>query len=268
MYDPREQHVYRNTHTQHNQNHNNRFSSDGENISGSSADERFYKVPQSNKYQGKTGGYEESKLEQNYRNYPQSNRERYFTNKEPPASESKELLTITVEIGNGEQENIVILEDDTAEVVADRFCNKYDMNDELRSIFTEQIAQNIEQAKQEMGFEDNIYSEDLNHEQVSTAIDNTPPARNYKAPKLSNYQNENIPSSNFRSIDYSQKDMFNSYKNTLNYSENRNSNALEIKEEKHTYATPGPLLINPINNEKCTLPRQKKLGSKPKGAQS
>lgn len=267
-YDPREQHVYRNTHVQHSQHYNPRFSSDGENISGSSADERFHKVPQSNKYQGKTGGYEENKLEQNHRNYAQSNRERYFTNQEIPTSETKELLTITVEIGNGEQENIVILQDDTAEEVADRFCNKYDMNDELRSVFTEQIAQNIEQAKQEMGLEDNMYSEDLHHEQVSTAIDNTPPARTYKAPKLSNYQNENIPSSNFRSIDYSQPDMFNSYKNTLNYSEHRNSNALETKEQKHTYATPGPLLINPIKNEKCTLPRQKKMSAKSKGVQS
>jgi hypothetical protein len=33
-----------------------------------------------------------------------------------------ELLTITVEIGNGDSENLLIYDDDTAEEVTEKFC--------------------------------------------------------------------------------------------------------------------------------------------------
>jgi hypothetical protein len=42
-------------------------------------------------------------------------------NQRLPEAEDKELMTITVEIGNGENENIVIMHDDTPDAVAARF---------------------------------------------------------------------------------------------------------------------------------------------------
>lgn len=89
----------------------------------------------------------------------------------------EELLTITVEIGNGEKENIVVLTTDTPEDVADRFWRKYDMNDELRDIFVEQIAQNIEQVKREM--QSDCFSDVNQKEQASTAIDTSPPLNSF-----------------------------------------------------------------------------------------
>jgi len=38
-------------------------------------------------------------------------------------------LTITVEIGNGQKENLVIYENDTALRVGEEFCKKYTMMD-------------------------------------------------------------------------------------------------------------------------------------------
>lgn len=140
------------------------------------------------------------------------------------------------------------------------------MNDELRSIFTEQIANNIEQAKEEMGYDKINQSEGIHHEQESTAIDNTPPTRVYDPPQHSNHQYDNMPSSNFRSIDYSQQEMSNSNGYTIHHSERQHS-TIDHEDRTHTYPSPGPILINPHNNEKRTLP--KKLGNKkPRGTQS
>jgi hypothetical protein len=48
----------------------------------------------------------------------------------------RELLTITVEIGNGESENIVIYEFDSAEEVAEKFSQRYFLGPDLKSEFT------------------------------------------------------------------------------------------------------------------------------------
>ena len=65
----------------------------------------------------------------------------------------KELLTITVEIGNGQKENIIIYENDDAQYISDSFCKKHNINDELKTIFTNQIADNINQVKEEIANE-------------------------------------------------------------------------------------------------------------------
>ena len=65
----------------------------------------------------------------------------------------KELLTITVEIGNGQKENIIIFENDDAQQISDEFCNKHGINDELKTIFTNQISENIAQVKEEIANE-------------------------------------------------------------------------------------------------------------------
>lgn len=185
----------------YNNQYQQRWPNDAENVSSSSIEDPYGRMPLSNKHETYET-FEERKLDQVTRNYPQSNRERYFTNQDLPTQEDRELLTITVEIGNGEQENIVILNNDTAEDVAERFCDKYDMNDELRSIFTEQIAQNIEQAKQELEYQNMEYSEGLHQEHASTAIDNTPPYQDFRYPS-EGMGPSNLPSSTYKSIDYS-----------------------------------------------------------------
>lgn len=137
------------------------------------------------------------------------------------------------------------------------------MNDELKEIFIEQIAHNINQVRSEMSGEKE-HSEEYLQEQVSTGIDNTPPPKAFTNMKNSQYKET---AGNFRSIEYDQQDIFQSNKNALIYSENRDSGSLEYKGIKHTYTTPGPILINPHNNERRTLPPQK--GSeKIKGTQS
>lgn len=65
----------------------------------------------------------------------------------------KELLTITVEIGNGQKENIIIYENDDAEQISEEFWNKHQIQDELRLIFTNQIAENIIQVREEIANE-------------------------------------------------------------------------------------------------------------------
>lgn len=67
----------------------------------------------------------------------------------------KELLTITVEIGNGQKENIIIFENDDAQQISNEFCRKHSINDELKVIFTNQIAENIIQVKEEIAQEKN-----------------------------------------------------------------------------------------------------------------
>ena len=68
-------------------------------------------------------------------------------------SRGKELLTITVEIGNGQKENIVIYENDDAQQISDEFWARHGINDELKVIFTNQIAENIVQVKEEIANE-------------------------------------------------------------------------------------------------------------------
>lgn len=87
----------------------------------------------------------------------------------------KELLTITVEIGNGQKENIVIFENDDAQHVSDAFCNRHNINNELKVIFTNQIAENIDQVREEIALEQG-------EDKYSTES------------KLINYKNESPPS--------------------------------------------------------------------------
>ena len=61
-----------------------------------------------------------------------------------PLDRGKELLTITVEIGDGQRENILIYENDTASFVAEEFCAKYvNISDDLKEAFTQQIDENM-----------------------------------------------------------------------------------------------------------------------------
>jgi hypothetical protein len=96
------------------------LTSDAENISGSS-EERAVRVQYSNKNNEHIKHTEERKLQQKKPYVPKSTRDRYFANQDLNLQEDRELLTITVEIGNGEHEDIVIMKEDTAEDVADRF---------------------------------------------------------------------------------------------------------------------------------------------------
>jgi hypothetical protein len=54
------------------------------------------------------------------------------------------LLTITVEIGNGQQESILIREDDDPNLLAYEFSQIHGINEQLREILAEQIRANME----------------------------------------------------------------------------------------------------------------------------
>lgn len=236
----------------YNQCFNPPLSSEDGNVSASSMEDHLGRVPLSNKFNNGLP-YHPPKARNN------------FANPDLDVPEEEELLTITVEIGNGEKENIVIMNNDTPEEVASRFCNKYEMNDELKNIFTQQIAENIEQVRKEINGDKQGYSEGLRQEQLSTAIDNTPPPKTYQPTPQNNYYN------NYQepmSVEHSQADLFPSNRRGFNFSEQRDSSSLEGNNVKHTYTTPGPILINPNKNEKRMLGKNRRKNKKPKGMQS
>lgn len=69
----------------------------------------------------------------------------------PPQSQrsSKELLTITIEIGNGQNENIHINEGDSPHALAADFARRHGINEQLTELLAEQIRLNIEQLASE-----------------------------------------------------------------------------------------------------------------------
>ncbi|CAI2384022.1 unnamed protein product [Moneuplotes crassus] len=223
--------------------------SEPENISGTSEDKSL-KYDQRN-YRGNEAGAES--FENNILNHPRAIKGKYFQNDDFQDVQEKELLTITVEIGNGQQENIVIMQGETADEVAEKFCNKYDMNEELKLLFKEQITQNIDQALNEIdeqedveesqteGFENdykfhnekNTQSESAHIEHISTALEPTPP-----------------------------QTMFASRTGM------KTQESSSQKVDCHTYSTPGPILINPNRGEKRTLPQQKKSKNRVKANKS
>lgn len=196
------------------------YSSSGENISSSSHEE-IPRVPGSENLESMRQAYQ-----------GQNSREKYFNQD----LEDEELLTITVEIGNGETENIVIMRDETADEVADRFWAKYDMDEELRGVFREEIQRNIDMARKEVEAVEGF----------STAVDQTPKG---------GWNVTNYPHSNTKSINYSNADIFNSNNRFLHFSEQPYAKTIEPQESSHTYSTPGPILINPQNNECRTIPK-------------
>ena len=101
------------------------------------------------------------------------------------------------------------------------------MNDELRDIFIEQIAQNIEQVKEEMKSDRNI-SEDNQQEQISTAIDNTPPPKAFSKSPFQSFKDgmHNIQN-RFKSIEYDQHDVFQSNRFTNNNSDKYDSDSID-----------------------------------------
>ena len=97
-----------------------RLSTDEENLSPSSSDDQMQRVPNTNKMYENQKQPRNSYFEQPELNYSHSNTDRYTVNNVTD-SQQNELLTITVEIGDGQKENIIIMENDKPEEVAQRF---------------------------------------------------------------------------------------------------------------------------------------------------
>ena len=93
--------------------------------------------------------FEESSRRTDVNDRYSSPKNKSFSNKDG----GKELLTITVEIGNGQKENIVIYENDDAQEISDAFWERHSISDELKVIFGNQIAENIIQVKNEIAKE-------------------------------------------------------------------------------------------------------------------
>ena len=66
----------------------------------------------------------------------------------------KELLTITVEIGNGQKEKIIIFENDDPQKISEEFCLRHEISEDLQEIFINQINENINQVKEEIAQEE------------------------------------------------------------------------------------------------------------------
>eukprot|EP00347_Sterkiella_histriomuscorum_P010260 403376977 len=62
---------------------------------------------------------------------------------------NRELLTITVDIAEGRQENILIRENDDPYQLATEFALMHNLNDQMRDLLAEQISMNIEQVLEE-----------------------------------------------------------------------------------------------------------------------
>ena len=59
----------------------------------------------------------------------------------------KEILTLTIEIGEGQNDNILIHEGDDPNVLAKAFASKHNIGDQLKELLAEQIRQNIQQVQ-------------------------------------------------------------------------------------------------------------------------
>lgn len=239
-----EQHLYQNDDQMYANSYQPRLSSDDENISPSSNEDRMVRLPQNNGYNESYQQLNNKKVNKQSNYVPNSNRNQYYTDQNLEVNDDNELLTITVEIGNGEKENIVIRDNDTPEEVAHRFWQKYELNDELKTIFTEQIAQNIEQVKRELESDKQSISDGYRDEQISTAFDiNTTPAK-HSFPTYEEYKNQKVPK---RAQPPSRPQNF----STLlpNKSSVPSLPSFSVLEQ----TPPGPILINPYKNDKLTL---------------
>jgi hypothetical protein len=56
----------------------------------------------------------------------------------------KQLLTLTIEIAEGQTETILIHEGDSASELARSFCHKYGLEQSLHSILVQQIQDNMD----------------------------------------------------------------------------------------------------------------------------
>ncbi|CDW91726.1 UNKNOWN [Stylonychia lemnae] len=65
------------------------------------------------------------------------------------APQNKELLTITVDIGDGTSQSILIRENDDPFILASQFAQQYGINEQLRDLLAEQIRVNIDSVIQE-----------------------------------------------------------------------------------------------------------------------
>jgi len=62
----------------------------------------------------------------------------------------RKLLIITIELGNGKQEQLTIYENDNPQEVAEEFCNKHHYDRDLREILQYQIEHTIFETKSKL----------------------------------------------------------------------------------------------------------------------
>lgn len=59
----------------------------------------------------------------------------------------RKLLIVTIEIGNGEQEQLTIYENDNPQEIAEEFCNKHNIDRDLQEIICMHIEKSINDTK-------------------------------------------------------------------------------------------------------------------------
>ena len=60
-----------------------------------------------------------------------------------------EVLIMTIDIGDGRKDDLLVREDDDPKVLADNFCNKHSLGSEVKKALIEQIEHNLEQRVEE-----------------------------------------------------------------------------------------------------------------------
>ncbi|CAI2360937.1 unnamed protein product [Moneuplotes crassus] len=99
-------------------------------------------------------------------NFAEFNIQPYDTNK------GKELLTITVEIGNGETEDLANNENEDPFKISEAFCTKHNIQEELKAAFTSQVFANISQVRKDITKEESKYLPLQKSPSVLTRVDN------------------------------------------------------------------------------------------------
>mmetsp|Transcript_34058 Transcript_34058/g.33253 ORF Transcript_34058/g.33253 Transcript_34058/m.33253 type:complete len:109 (+) Transcript_34058:303-629(+) len=98
-----------------------------------------------------SGFHEEEASKRSSTYYPQLITDQKIYN-EP--LERKELMTITIDLGNGRMENIVVMERDDPMELAQRFALKHGLNERLQNLLALQIQNNVDSLVNEGQFEE------------------------------------------------------------------------------------------------------------------
>src|SRR5690242_5883109 len=66
-----------------------------------------------------------------------------------PDAQGNEILIMTIDIGDGRNDEITVYENDKPEVLAEQFCSRHNMSYEIREVLAQQIKMNIDLIYQE-----------------------------------------------------------------------------------------------------------------------
>jgi len=102
-------------------------------------------------------GYQNGYGQQDHSNHQDGNEEEEQVHFQA-GEKGKEILIMTVEIGDGRRDNIHVFENDRPEDLALEFCHRHGLNEKLQDALTQHIQSNIEQVLNDQKSEGDIHS--------------------------------------------------------------------------------------------------------------